>query len=108
LAKLRGRAAHDPPKGAIEVRHGLKSAGEGSFADARIGVEQQRLRFLHSDSREIVDEIHSRRSFEHLAKVTPADISRLGYSPERKRLGLMLLDELPRSGHIGGLVLFVP
>ena len=73
-----------------------------------MGIEQKRLRFLHSDSREIVDEIHSGRSFEHLAKITPTNISRLSYSPERERLGLMLLDELPRSGHIRGLVLFAP
>jgi hypothetical protein len=102
------RATNNSPKGAIEVCHGLKSTGEGSFADARIGIEQQSLRFLHSDSREIVDKIHSRRFFEHLAKVASADVSCLSYSPERERLGLMLRDELPGSRHIRRLIFFAP
>src|SRR5947199_185517 len=89
FAKLRGRAADDSLKGTIEVGHGLKSAGEGSFADSRVGIEQERLRFLHSNSREVVDEIHPGRFLEHLAKVMPADVSRLGYPSERQRLRLM-------------------
>src|SRR5437867_13443656 len=108
FAKLRGRATDDSLKHAIEVGHGLKPAGEGSFADSRVGIEQKRLRFLHSDSREVIDEIHPRRFLKHLAKVIPADVSRLGYAPERQRLRLMLLDELPRSRHVRGLVFFAP
>src|SRR5213079_461374 len=108
FAKLRGRTTDDSLKRAIEVRHGLKSAGEGDFANSRIGIEQKRLRFLHSNSREVIDEIHPGRFLEHLAKVMPADISRVGYPPERQRLCLMLLDELPRSGHVRRLVLFTP
>src|SRR6184192_1366036 len=92
----------------IEVRHRVKAAGEGSFANARVRIEQKRLRFLYSDSREIVDEIHSRGFLEHLAKVIPADISRLGYAPEGERLCLMLLDELPRPRHVRGFVFFAP
>src|SRR6266446_8152391 len=107
FAKLRGRATDNSPKRAIEVRHGLKSACEGSFANSRVGIEQKRLRFLYSNSREVVNEIHPSRFFEHLAKVMPADVSHVGYSPERHRLRLMLLDELPRSRHVRGLVLFV-
>src|SRR5207248_7332333 len=103
FAKLRGRATDNSPKRAIEVRHGLKSTGKGSFADSRVRIEQKRLRFLYSDSREIVDEIHPRGFLEHLAKVMSADISRLGYAPEGERFRLMLLDELPCSRHIGGL-----
>ena len=83
FAKLRGRATDDSLKRAIEVRHGLKSACEGSFANSRVGIEQKRLRFLHSDSREVIDKIHAGRFLEHLAKVMPADVSRLGYAPER-------------------------
>src|SRR5207244_10747452 len=105
FAKLRGRATEKSHKHAIEVGHGLKPAGEGSFADSRVGIEQKRLRFLHSDSREVIDEIHPRRFLEHLAKVMPADVSRVGYAPERQRLRLMLLDELPRSRHVRGLFL---
>ena len=82
FAKLRGRATDNSPKRAIEVRHGLKSAGEGSFANSRVGIEQKRLRFLHSDSREVVDKIHPGRFLEHLAKVMPADVSHVGYPPE--------------------------
>src|SRR6266542_3134326 len=65
FAKLRGRATDDSLKSAIEVRHGLKSACEGSFANSRVWIERQRLR-------------------------------------------LMLLDELPRSRDVRGLVLFAP
>ena len=108
FAKLRGRTTDDSLKLAIEVRHGLKSACEGRFADSRIGIEQKRLRFLHSNSREIVGEIYPSRFLEHLAKVMPANISRVGYPPERQRLRLMLLDELPRSRDVRGLVLFAP
>jgi hypothetical protein len=43
FAKLRGRATDDSPKRAIEVRHGLKSACESSFANSRVGIEQKRL-----------------------------------------------------------------
>src|SRR5437660_11990144 len=106
FAKLRGRATDNSPERAIEVRHRLKAAGEGSFANARVRIEQKRLRFLYSDSREIVDEIHSRGFLEHLAKVIPADISRLGYAPEGERFCLMFLDELTCSRHVGGLVFF--
>src|SRR5438093_4964758 len=81
--KLRGRATDDSFKLAIEVRHGLKSACEGSFANSRIGIEQKRLRLLHSNSREIVGEIYPSRFLEHLAKVMPANISHLGDPPER-------------------------
>src|SRR6266576_5021020 len=108
FAKLRGRATDDSLKSAIEVRHGLKSACEGSFANSRVGIEQKRLRFLYSNSREVVNEIHPGRFLEHLAKVMPADVSGVGYPPERQRLGLMLLDELPRSRHVRRLVLFAP
>src|SRR3989442_13207624 len=107
-AKLRGRATDDSLKLAIEVRHGLKSACEGSFANSRVGIEQKCLRFLHSNSREVVDEIYPGRFLEHLAKVMPADVSRVGHPPERQRLRLMLLDELPCSRHVRGLVLFAP
>ena len=82
-AKLRGRATDDSLKRAIEVRHGLKSACKRSFANSRVGIEQKRLRFLHSNSREVVDEIYPGRFLEHLAKVMSADVSRLGYAPER-------------------------
>ena len=98
----------DPSEHAVEIRHGLESACEGSFANSRVGIEQKRLRFLYSNSRKVVDEIHPSRSLEHLAKVMPADVSHLGYSPERHRLRLMLLDELPRSRDVRGLVLFAP
>src|SRR5437762_3177882 len=108
FAKLSGRATDDSLERAIEVGHGLKSGGEGSFANSRVGIEQKRLRFLHSNSREVVDEMYPGRFLEHLAKVMPANISRVGYPPERQRLGLMLLDELPRSRHARGLVLFAP
>src|SRR5437660_74489 len=107
-AKLRGRATDDSLKLAIEVRHGLKSACEGSFADSRVGIEQKRLRFLHSNSREVVDKIHPGCFLEHLAKVMPADISHLGDPPERQRLRLMVLDKSSRSHHICGLILFAP
>src|SRR5437764_13358566 len=106
--KLRGRATNNSLKLAIEVRHGLKSACEGSFANSRIGIEQKRLRFLHSNSREVVGEIHPSRFLEHLAKVMPADISHLGDPPERQRLRLMVLDKFSRSRHICGLIVFVP
>ena len=105
FAKLRGRAADDSLKRAIEVGHRLKSAGEGSFANSRVGIEQKRFRFLHPDSREVIDEIHTGRFLEHLAKVMPADVGRVGYSPERQRLRLMLLNELSRSRHVRGLFL---
>src|SRR4029453_17181041 len=74
FAKLRGRTTDDSLKRAIEVRHGLKSAGEGNFANSRIGIEQKGLRFFYSDSREVVDEINPGRFLEHFAKVMPADI----------------------------------
>src|SRR6266436_4625321 len=80
----------------------------GSFANSRVGIEQKRLRFLHSNSREVVDEIYPGRFLEHLAKVMPANISRVGYPPERQRLRLIPLDELPCSRHVRGLVLFAP
>ena len=38
----------------------------------------------------------------------PADVSRLGHAPERQRLRLMLLDEVPRSRHVHGFVVFAP
>src|SRR5439155_26261590 len=41
---------------AIEVRHRLRAAGESSFANARVRIEQKRFRFLYSDSGEVVDE----------------------------------------------------
>ena len=104
FAKLRGRATDNSLKLAIEVRHGLKSACEGSFANSRIGIEQKRLRFLHSDSREVVGEIYSSRFLEHFAKVMPADISHLGDPPERQRLRLMVLDKFSRSRHVCGLI----
>src|SRR5207245_10611678 len=91
---------------AMELRHRLKAACESSFTNSCVGIEQKRLRFLHSDSREVVDEIHSRGFLEHLAKVIPADISRLGYAPEGERFCLMFLDELPCACHVGGLVFF--
>src|SRR5439155_2793272 len=72
------------------------------------GIEQKRFRFLYSYSLEVVDEIHPRRLLEHLAKVMPTDISRLGYAPEGERFCLMFLDELPCSRHVGGLVFFAP
>src|SRR5207249_1722777 len=106
FAKLRGRATDNSLKRAIEVRHGLKSTGECSLANSRVGAQQKRLRFLHSDSREIVDEIYPGRFPEHLAKVMPADVSHASYPSQRERLRLMLLDELPRSCHVRGLVLF--
>ena len=83
FAKLRGRTADDSLERAIEVGHGLKSACEGSFANSRVRIEQKRLRFLHSDSREVIDEIHAGRFLKHLAKIMPADVSRLGYPTER-------------------------
>src|SRR5437773_12109466 len=82
FAKLRGRATDNSLKLAIEVRHGLKSACEGSFANSRIGIEQKGLRFLHSNSREIVGEIHPSRFPEHFAQVMPADISHFGDPPK--------------------------
>src|SRR5947199_423227 len=108
FAKLRGRATDNSLKLAIEVRHGLKSACEGSFANSRIGIEQKRLRFLHSNSREVVGEVYPSRFLEHLAKVMPADISHAGDPPERQRLRLMVLDKLSRSRHICGLIVFAP
>src|SRR5207249_8220519 len=106
FAKLRGRTTDNSLKLAIEVRHGLKSAREGSFADSRIGIEQKRLRFLHSNSREVVSEIYPSRFLEHLAEVMPADISHLGDPSERQRLRLMVLNTLSRSRHICGLIVF--
>src|SRR4029077_11458497 len=73
FAKLRGRAADNSLKLAIEVRHGLKSACEGGFATSKIGVEERGLRFLFSNSREIVCEIYPSRFLEHLTKVMPTD-----------------------------------
>src|SRR6185503_1107403 len=108
FAKLRGRATYDSLKLAIEIRHGLKSTCEGNFANSRIGIEQKRLRFLHSNSREVIDETHPSRFLEHLTKVMPADISHAGDPPERQRLRLMVLDKLSRSRHICGLILFAP
>src|SRR5437868_15280465 len=108
FAKLRGRATDNSLKRAIEVRHGLKSACEGSFANSRVRIDQKRLRFLHSDSREVVDETYPGRFFEHLAKVMPADVSHASYPRQRQRLRLMLFNELPRSRHVRGLVLFAP
>lgn len=108
FAKLRGRATYDSLKLAIEVRHGLKAACEGSFANSRVGIEQKRLRFLHSNSREVIGEIHPGRFLEHLAKVMPADVSHLGDPPERQRLRLMGLDKLSRSRHICGLIVVAP
>jgi len=105
---LRGRATDDSLKRAIEVRHGLKSAGEGNFANSRGGIEQEGLRFFYSDSREVVDEINPGRFLEHFAKVMPADISHVGDPPERQRLRLMVLDKLSRSRHIRGLTLLAP
>src|SRR5207249_6841857 len=78
IAKLRGRTMNDSLKRAIEVRHGLKSAGEGNFANSRIGIEQKSLRFFYSHSRQVVDEIDPGRFLEHFAKVMPADISYVG------------------------------
>src|SRR6266704_5646669 len=94
FAKLRGRTTDDSLKRAIEVRHGLKSAGEGNLAHSRIGIEQKGLRFFYSDSREVVDEIDPGRFLEHFAKVMPAGVSHVGNSPERQRLRLMVLDKL--------------
>src|SRR5437867_1430152 len=108
FAELRGRATDDSLKRAIEVRHGLKSTCEGSFINSRVRIEQERLRFLHSDSREVIDKIHAGRFLEHLAKVMPADVSRVGHPSERQRLSLMSLDELPRARHVHGLLLFAP
>ena len=108
FAKLRGRATDDSLKRAIEVRHGLKAACEGSFANSRVGIEQKRLRFLHSNSREVIGEIHPGRFLEHLAKVMPADVSHLGDPTERQRLRLMDLDKLSRSRHICGLIVVAP
>src|SRR6266487_2890339 len=108
FTKLRGRATDDSLKRAIEVRHGLKSAGKGSFANSRVGIEQKRLRFLHSNSREVVGEIYPSRFLEHLAKVMPADISHVRDPPERQRLRLMVLDKFSRSRHICGLIVFAP
>lgn len=108
FAKLRGRATDDSLERAIEVRHGLKAAREGSFANSRVGIEQERLRFLHSNSREVIGEIHPGRFLEHLAKVMPADVSHLGDPPERQRLRLMGLDKLSRSRHICGLIVVAP
>jgi hypothetical protein len=108
FAKLCRRATDDSLKRAIEVRHGLKAAGEGNFANSRVGIEQKRLRFLHSDSGEVINKIYPGRFLEHFAKVMPADISHAGDSPERQRLRLMVLDKLSRSRHIRGLVLFAP
>src|SRR6266478_5547048 len=54
VAKLRGRTTDDSLKRAIEVRHGLKSASEGNFTNSRVGIEQKRLRFLHSNSRALL------------------------------------------------------
>jgi hypothetical protein len=105
---LRGRATYDSLKLAIEIRHGLKSACEGNFANSRIGIEQKGFRFLHSNSRKVIDEIHPGRFLEHLAKVMPADISHLGDPPERQRLRLMVLDKLSRSRHICGLIVVTP
>src|SRR6266508_6584722 len=93
---------------AIEVRHGLKSACEGSFANSRVGIEQKRLRFLHSNSRKVVGEIYPSGFLEHLAKVMPADISHLGDPPKRQRLRLMILNKFSRSRHICGLIVFAP
>src|SRR5205814_2433701 len=108
FAKLRRRTTDDSLKRAIEVRHGLKSACEGNFANSGIGIEQKGLRFLHSNSREVVDEINPGRFLEHFAKVMPADISRAGDPPERQWLRLMVLDELPRSRYICRFILFAP
>ena len=83
FAKLRGRATDNSPERAIEVRHGVKAAGESSFANARVRIEQKRLRFLYSGSREVVDETYPRGFLEHLAKViavlliTPCNAVRL-------------------------------
>src|SRR6266536_4241258 len=107
-AEFRGRATNDSLKGALEVRHGLKPACEGRFANSRVGIEQKGLRFLHSNSREVVDEINPGRFLEHFAKVMPADISRAGDPPERQWLRLMVLDELPRSRYICRFILFAP
>ena len=108
FAKLRGRATYDSLKLAIEIRHGLKSACEGNFANSRVGIEQKRLRFLHSNSREVVDEIYPGRFLEHLTEVMPADIGHLGDPPQRQRFRLMVLDKFSRSRHICGLILFAP
>ena len=108
FAKLRGRATDDSLKLAIEVRHGLKAACEGNFANSRVGIEQKRLRFLHSNSREVIGEIHPGRFLEHLAKVMPADVSHSGDPTERQRLRLMGLDKLSRSRHICGLIVIAP
>ena len=69
FAKLRGRATGNSSERAIEIRHRLKAAGESSFANARVRIEQKRLRFLYSDSREVIDETYPGRFLEHLAKV---------------------------------------
>jgi hypothetical protein len=86
----------------------LKSAGEGNFANSRVGIEQKGLRFFYPDSREVVDEIYPGRLLEHFAKVMPADINHVSDPPERQRFRLMVLDKLSRPRHICGLILFAP
>src|SRR5207244_883868 len=48
FAKLRGRATGNSSERAIEIRHRLKAAGESSFTNSCVGIEQKRLRFLYS------------------------------------------------------------
>src|SRR5207249_183384 len=78
FAELGGRATDNSPERAIEVRHRLKAAGESSFTNSRVRIDQKRLRFLHSDSGKVVDETYPGRFLEHLAKVMPADIGHAG------------------------------
>ena len=82
FSKSRRRATDDSLERAIEVRHRLKAAGESGLANSRIGIEQERLRFLYTNSGEIIDEMHPGRFLKHLAKVMPADVSRVSYAPE--------------------------
>src|SRR5207248_11380676 len=91
-AEFRGRATNDSLKGAIEVRHGLKPACEGRFANSRVGIEQKRLRFFHSNSEEVVDEFYPVPFLDIFEKVILADVSAVAYRPDEQRLGLFLLD----------------
>ena len=89
FAKLRRRATDDSLKRAIEVRHGLKSTCEGSFADSRIGIEQKRLRFLDSAIAELRQQIHDDLRIQHPEWIEPN-----GDCPECDFYEARLMEEL--------------
>ena len=101
------RRAGVTAKGTVELRERLKAHLECNLADAKLGVNKQVFRLLHSHASDIFHKGNARRLAEEVTEVFRAKIDRLRGCGERHRILAVSHDPLPGFVHGKRLIFLV-